>query len=409
MTRPRTDRPTHDAWLDQHLRSLLDFGMRVSTPGGGAGYLDSRGHPMPSLGVQTYVTARMIHVYSLGAMLGIPGCRALATDLLTGLRGQLHDDVAGGWWNAVDAHGRPDVEAGKQCYDHAFVLLAGASATSAGIEAGDEVLAEACHVYEKYFWDEYTGRPRDLWDASFTTADPYRGLNSSMHSVEAMLATADATGNRLWLDRAGRVASFVVDLSARFDARLPEHFSIAWNPQLDFNSDRPDDQFKPFGATVGHAFEWSRLLLQVESAMGDSAPVGLLTTAVDLFDRAVSDGWTSGDHPGFVYTTDFTGRPVVRDRMHWVVTEAIAAAHALLQRTGIERYAHLYDDWWDVARLHFIDDAQGSWFHQLDQDNNVTDGVWPGKPDLYHAVQATLLPRLPLAGSLAAGVKNGLQ
>ncbi|AQX15440.1 N-acyl-D-glucosamine 2-epimerase [Tessaracoccus lapidicaptus] len=403
-----TDRPTHDAWLDQHLRSLLDFGMRVPAPEGGAGYLDTQGRPVPSLGVQTYVTARMVHVYSLGAMLGIPGCRALATELVTGLNGQLHDDETGGWWHQVSEDGTPDVAAGKQCYDHAFVLLAGSSATLAGIATANVLLDDACTVYERFFWDEGTGRPRDLWDAGFTNADPYRGLNSSMHSVEAMMATAEATGDAVWLDRAGRVASFVVDLASTHQARLPEHFDEQWTPLLDFNSDRPDDQFKPFGATVGHGFEWSRLLLQVEVAMGDRAPTGLSSAAVSLFERAVSDGWTSGTHPGFVYTTDFNGRPVVQDRMHWVVTEAIAAAHALFQRTGNHRYAHLYDDWWDIARLHFIDDTHGSWFHQLDQTNQIADGVWPGKPDLYHAVQATLLPRLPLAGSIAAGVKAGL-
>jgi sulfoquinovose isomerase len=34
--------------------------------------------------------------------------------------------------------------------------------------------------------------------------------------------------------------------------------------------------------------------------------------------------------------------------------------------------------------------------------------VWSGKPDTYHAVQATLLPRLPLAPSLASGIVRGL-
>jgi|GEM_PF-4901225 len=30
------------------------------------------------------------------------------------------------------------------------------------------------------------------WDASFTDLDPYRGLNSAMHTVEAYLAAWDA-------------------------------------------------------------------------------------------------------------------------------------------------------------------------------------------------------------------------
>ena len=31
------------------------------------------------------------------------------------------------------------------------------------------------------------------WDEAFTTLDAYRGVNANMHTVEALLAAADAT------------------------------------------------------------------------------------------------------------------------------------------------------------------------------------------------------------------------
>jgi hypothetical protein len=34
--------------------------------------------------------------------------------------------------------------------------------------------------------------------------------------------------------------------------------------------------------------------------------------------------------------------------------------------------------------------------------------VWEGKPDTYHALQATLIPRLPLAPALASALAAGL-
>ena len=43
-------------------------------------------------------------------------------------------------------------------------------------------------------------------------------------------------------------------------------------------------------------------------------------------DRAVRDGWAVDGAPGFAYTTDWAGAPVVRTRMHWVAAEAIGAA-----------------------------------------------------------------------------------
>ena len=94
----------------------------------------------------------------------------------------------------------------------------------------------------------------------------------------------------------------------------------------------------------------------------------------------------------------------MRQRMHWVVAEGIAAAAALHRRTGEEEHARRYAEWWAYARDHLIDRERGSWHHELDAANRPQASVWPGKPDLYHAVQATLLPRLPLAPSLARAV-----
>jgi sulfoquinovose isomerase len=90
--------------------------------------------------------------------------------------------------------------------------------------------------------------------------------------------------------------------------------------------------------------------------------------------------------------------------MHWVVAEGISAAAALQMRTSDDRYADLAAAWWAYAERYLFDMEQGSWHHQLDADNQVIDTVWPGKPDLYHAVQATLIPRLPLAPSMATAL-----
>mgnify|MGYP002247816623 FL=1 len=39
-----------------------------------------------------------------------------------------------------------------------------------------------------------------------------------------------------------------------------------------------------------------------------------------------------------------------------------------------------------------MDHENGSWFHQLDEQNHLKGTVWPGKSDLYHALQSTLIP-----------------
>ncbi|RPF22747.1 AGE family epimerase/isomerase [Myceligenerans xiligouense] len=414
---PWTELPSHRAWLDAECRRLLSFGLTSGLPGGGAAYLDDDGLADPAHGLQTWITCRMVHVYSLGTLLGIPGCGPVADTALAGLTGPLRDLRHGGWYHARAADGSADADAGKSCYDHAFVMLAASSAALAGRPGGTELLAEATRVYVEKFWDDDAGLPVDTWDLAFTNRDDYRGLNATMHSVEAMLAVADAVdaltagsatstawqgGGATWRERAARAVAFVADLAERHAGRLPEHFGPDWTPDLGLNRDQPDDRFKPYGATPGHGLEWARLILHLEAATGPDA--GLVRTATTLFDRAVADAWAADGADGFVYTTDWDGEPVVRTRMHWVLAEGIGAAAALHARTGDERFAGWYARWWDYAERYLVDRRRGSWHHELDPDNRPAAKVWPGKPDLYHAFQATLIPRLPLAPSPAAAL-----
>ncbi len=396
----------HHRWLDQHSRDLLAFGRRTADPDGGARWLDARGEPVPGRPLTALISARMTHVYGIGALLGVPGAGPVAARALAGLTGRLKDTTHGGWHSSVSAGGEP--QPGKSCYDHAFVLLAASTAVQAGLPGAAALLEEASATFLERFWDEAAGLCADEWDTTFTTLDGYRGINANMHTVEAMLSVASVTGDRTWVQRALRICRFLVDTAAAHEWRIPEHYDAAWQPLPEFNRDKPDHQFKPYGATIGHGLEWSRLLLHAAYAPGATAATWLIDASRALFDRAVIDGWAVDGEPGFVYTTDWTGRPVVRDRMHWVAAEGIAAAAALHAHTGDQRYADLYRTWWDYTDAHLIDHEHGSWFHQLDPANVPTDTVWPGKADLYHAFQATLIPRLPLWPMLAAAVDEHL-
>lgn len=390
----------HRAWLQAEAEALLAFGAGCAQEGAGAAWLDEDGLADLTRPVQTWITCRMVHVYCLGHLMGLPGARPIAARALSGLTGQLHDEVHGGWFHTAERTGD------KLGYDHAFVVLAGSSASIAGLAGGRDLLDEALRVLDERFWDQQTGLIVDAVSPDFSRVDAYRGINANMHTVEALLAAHDATGDRTWLERAAGIAAFARDQAAANQWRIPEHYDAAWVPQLEYNIDRKDDPFRPYGATPGHGLEWSRLFLHIEASLGVEDP-RWLDGARSLYDRAVSDGWAADGVDGFVYTTAWDGRPVTRDRMHWVAAEAVGAAAALAIRTDEVRYADDYARWWDHVAQHFIDAESGSWFHQLDPTNSPTDSVWPGKPDLYHAVQATLIPRLPLAPSMATAIARG--
>ena len=402
--------PAHARWLEAETDRLLEFGRRSLVPSGGFARQGEDGTAQDGP-LELWIACRMTHVYAIGHLLGRPGYAAFADHGVAAIRGLFADDEHGGWFAEAERDGTPRDDA-KAAYPHAFVVLAASSATAAGRPGAAELLDRALEVSEQHFWDEDAGMVVEEWDRAFTTLDGYRGVNANMHTVEAYLAAADVTGDRVWLDRAVRIVERVVHGFARGNGwRLPEHFDEGWSPLLDYNRETPAHPFRPFGATIGHWFEWARLTLHARAALearGESAPAWMLDDAVGLFDAGVREGWAVDGAEGFVYTVDWEGTPVVRERMHWVAAEAIAAAAALHAATGDDRFDDLYARWWDYVGRYVLDREGGSWWHELGTDNTVSRTVWAGKADLYHAVQATLIPRLPLAPVIVPALAAGM-
>ncbi|WP_304452962.1 AGE family epimerase/isomerase [Nocardiopsis sp. YSL2] len=427
MTENRHSAPGGPAWLREEERRLYAFAEGAAVPDG-FGWLDSRGGVGRDRPTATWITARMTHVFSLASLRGEEDAGRLADHGLAALSGPLRDAEHGGWfdhvpaadvpngsWERSQAHSGSADDAPepprKSAYEHAFVVLAAATATAAGRPGAAALLTEALEVVDTRFWEESAGAVRESWDAAWTETEDYRGANSNMHSVEAFLAAADATGDHRWTRRALAIAERLVHgVAAAHDWRLPEHFTADWSPLPDYNRDRPDHPFRPFGSTTGHLLEWARLLLHLEAALtraGDPVPDWLLADAELLFEHSVRRGWAVDGADGFVYTLDWEDRPVVRERMHWVVAEATMAAWALARRTGGANYTRDYERWWAYAERFHIDRELGSWRHELDAANAPAATVWPGKPDVYHAYQAVLLPQGELAASVAAGIPAG--
>jgi sulfoquinovose isomerase len=351
---------------------LLTFAEAARVPDG-FGYLDDHGRVDPSKPLELYINARMTHVFSLGKLLGHPGAAELAE-------------------HGVDALRAWPEERDPAAYARAFVVLAGSSATIAEIPGAPALLDDAMATLLRDYWVEAEGAVREAPED-----DGYRGANANMHTVEACLAAYDATGDEAWTERALRIATRLIDGHAREHGwRLPEHYDADWSPDLEYNRDRPNDQFRPYGVTPGHALEWARLLTGLRGVLTDPPP-WLDEAPRELFARALADGWEANG--GIVYTTDHDGTPVVRDRMNWVVAEAIGAAAVLGE-----------DEWqarlWDFAETYFVDREHGSWRSELDPENRPASRTWSGKPDVYHTLQATLVPRLPAAPAFARALRQ---
>ena len=59
-------------FLEEIREGLLSFGHKFPSPGGSSYYLGDDGTPWTDRNRETWITSRMVHVYSLGCFLGIP-------------------------------------------------------------------------------------------------------------------------------------------------------------------------------------------------------------------------------------------------------------------------------------------------------------------------------------------------
>ena len=147
--------PEHQEWLREQMERQLHFGRAFPLPEGGAAWLDGSGRPVPSQPTFTYATARMAHVYSLGALAGDAWCEPLADAALAGLTGRLRDPEHGGWFAALGPG--TDRDDTKQAYTHAFVLLAASTALTAGRPGAQGLLDDVTEVLATRFLDGGSG------------------------------------------------------------------------------------------------------------------------------------------------------------------------------------------------------------------------------------------------------------
>jgi mannose/cellobiose epimerase-like protein (N-acyl-D-glucosamine 2-epimerase family) len=403
-----TSQSSHRLWLLEEANRLLDFYQDASiNPKGGFFDLDDFGAPLPTGWPPApaptrnlFQTTRIVHCYSIAHLMGRPGASRMVDHGMDFLWNGHRDSEHGGYhWSSGY---KAPLNAAKVAYGHAFVLLAASSAKAAGHPDADRLLADISQVLDRHFWEEEYGAIREDFHPDWTPVENYRGQNSNMHLTEALMAAFEATGETLYLERAERVATLLIaKITAGNDWRLPEHYDERW--QIDFKYDR--DVFRPFGSTIGHWLEWSRLLLQLWALSGKRSD-WMKEAAVTLFDKAVAEGWDAAKG-GFYFTVGWDGKPVDRDRYWWPCTEGIGAAAYLADVTGEPKYEGWYRRIWDWCDEHLIDREAGSWRHQLNDDLEPVVDPWFGKPDLYHSLQATLIPLLPTTGSITHGLVHG--
>jgi mannose/cellobiose epimerase-like protein (N-acyl-D-glucosamine 2-epimerase family) len=274
------------------------------------------------------------------------------------------------------------VDASKQCYGHAFVLLAFASAAMAGRAGSTDSLYALWDLLEQRFWSPAHNLYCEEFTRDWRPVSRYRGQNANMHMTEAMIAAYEATNDMRFIDRAETLAHRIcVDLAAKTNGLVWEHFHEDWSVDLDYNKDDPKNLFRPYGHLPGHFTEWAKLLLILERYRQRD---WMLPTAIHLYEAArlrSADIENGGMH--YAFRPD--GSVCDFDKYHWVHCETLAAAACLAVRTGNRRYWQDYDHLWGYSWAHLIDHEYGGWYRVLTPDGRRYDDLKspPAKTD-YH-------------------------
>lgn len=398
---PWCRRPGHRAWLEARADALFDlFATRTLDPAGGFRDLDPEGQPSPTPVRSVHIAARMAHCFVLGALRGRPGAAEMVDHAMRFLWTRHRDPVHGGYVWSVGPDG--PVDATKQGYGHAFVLLAASSALAIGHPLAQPMLDDVSEILDTRFWDPAHGAIAEEFGPDWTPVPGYRGQNSNMHLTEALMGAFEATGDRLHLERAERIAERIIQKAAAGAGwRVPEHFTEDWVVDPDY---RGNEMFRPSGTTPGHALEWARLLLQLW-CLGGWRHEWMPGAAQGLFARAVATGW-DGVHGGLFYTLDWQDQPAKRLKLWWPICEGIGAAHFLAAHLPDPMHEASYRQFWNTIARAFLDHRHGGWIEECTEDLRPSFTIFPGKGDIYHALQACLIPLYPAIGSLVAVIGN---
>ncbi len=397
--------PYHRSWLVDQATALFALFERGSiNPAGGFYFIDDTGRPIARSAAsgeapsrELHATTRNVHCFVIARLLGRPGADAFIDHGMDYLWNAHRDAKNGGYFWGVGDDGPTDPK--KQAYGHAFVLLAASSAKLVGHPDADRLIADITEILRTHFWESTHGAVTEEFEADWTPISKYRGQNSNMHLTEALMAAFEATGDKTYLEMAESIASLIIGRKAEENGwRVAEHFDDSWTLDREYSG---GDIFRPAGTTPGHSLEWTRLCLQLWE-LGGRRLDWLADAARAIFARAVANGWDK-TRGGFHYTLDWNDKPLLKNRLWWPCAEGIGAAHFLNEIDGGAEYEEWYRRIWDFVANHLIDRDNGGWYPEVRGDPGVTP-LFHGKPDLYHSLQASLIPLLPTSGSITRGL-----
>ena len=315
---------------------------------------------------RVFVQARQIYCYAKAAQMGwYPEGRQVA---LKGLEYFLarakSPDGKPGYVHRLTPDGAV-LDAKRDTYDHAFVLLA--LATVYALDRDAQVRAEIDSLLS--CMDSQLRSPHGGFLEGLPPSLPRR-QNPQMHLFEAMIAAFDATHDLAFQNRAGDFyALFLANLYDKQTCALGEYF------EEDFS------KIEPVSVEPGHQAEWVWLLKGFERITG--CPTGqrraeLLASALRYRDEATGCLTDEGDATGHIRRSTRRLWPQTEIAKAWTAQaesgEAGAADEARAALVRLERH-------------YLSHPVRGGWYDQFDRDGKSLVDTIPAS-SFYHVLCA---------------------
>ena len=380
--------------FDADFEALVSFASRSKARVGFA-FLRADGQVDLGRPLDARISARMTHVFALAQMRGTEGAAHLVSHGLAALTGPLRA-ANGSWYAEVvptsETSATPVPRAVFSQRAQSAMIGAAAAALMAGHAEAGTLLADLETDQDRRWWDPNVGAVREEIDPATGARSPLRRLSTNLDTAQSYLAAWEATGNRVWFDRARSIMRLVGEIAARSGFALPDLFDEEWRPLPPTSDQPPLELIRPADTLPGLGFKAARLIGQIHAIlthMGETPGPWMLDTAVSLYECAHADGWTDDGVGGIVYTLDATGVVVAPERMHWVVCEAASAARVLAELVDPDRVEDMAVDY---ARAVAWADSHaragvGRWIHEIAPDGSVSMRVWEGRPDALTAAR----------------------
>ena len=368
----RIDVAWHRAdWVDNLLPRWLAHAPR---PGGAFQLAFNRAwQPQPQAELELTGQARLVYTFAAGFEATqdkryLDAARGGAAFLLERFGDPLH----GGFFHTVAPDGTPRSTA-KRAYGHAFAVLGLSELYRVGRDTRHRDAAlQAWRDIELRFFDRAGGVINEC-HRDFTPIAGARTQNPVMHLFEALLALADATGDKTAQAGARRLGDFVVNrlMQGQADggARIPEWYDEAWQPLPTKDAGGYID--------LGHQFEWSHLLVTgaavspVYAQVAERVLAYALATGYDDIDggcglRAFPDGAKAEPGKGW-----------------WQQAECLHALLVTAQASGRNDLWRRYEQTRDLIKAQLVDAEQGGW-RAADALPCKSGGCQDAQPDPYH-------------------------